>query len=125
MSSDRWLIPGALGFLALAVAFAAVMLVWPGGTGTGVPAAGGPSAAFQQLLQGLQTLAAQPTGVGLDVPHWLRRLEWEAHRVRASRTAIAGLSQSLIRLPRTTLTLDSLRQQVQDWDQPLGDDAAR
>jgi hypothetical protein len=84
---------------------------------------GAPGPAFQQLLDGLQTFAAQPSGVGFDVPQWLRRLEWEAHRVRASRTAIAGLSQNLFRLPRTTLTLDQLRQQVQDWDQPLGEDA--
>jgi Ricin-type beta-trefoil lectin domain len=43
-SSTRWLIPGALAFLAVCIAFAAVMLVWHGGIGAGVPAAGGPSA---------------------------------------------------------------------------------
>jgi hypothetical protein len=80
---------------------------------------GGPGPAFQQLLKGLEPYASQPIGVGLDLPHWLRRLEWEAHRVRATHTAIAGLSQNLFRLPRATLTLESLRQQVQQWDQPL------
>jgi Ricin-type beta-trefoil lectin domain len=43
-SSTGWLIPGALAFLAVSIAFAAVMLVWHGGTGGGVPAAGGPTA---------------------------------------------------------------------------------
>ena len=33
---DRWLIPAALGFLALAVLFAAAMQVLPGGTGAPV-----------------------------------------------------------------------------------------
>src|SRR6266511_3950670 len=42
--STGWLIPGALAFLAVSIAFAAVMLVWHGGTGGGVPAAGGPTA---------------------------------------------------------------------------------
>jgi hypothetical protein len=83
---------------------------------------GGPGPSFQRFLQELQPYASQPTGVGLDLPNWLRRLEWEAHRVRAGRTAIAGLSQNLFKLPRFTLTLESLRQQVQEWDQPLWDD---
>jgi Ricin-type beta-trefoil lectin domain len=43
-SSTGWLIPGALAFLAVCIAFAAVMLVWQGGIGAGVPAAGGPTA---------------------------------------------------------------------------------
>jgi hypothetical protein len=43
-SSTGWLIPGALAFLAVCIAFAAVMLVWHGGIGAGVPAAGGPTA---------------------------------------------------------------------------------
>jgi len=33
--------------------------------------------AFTRLMQELQPYAATPTGVGLDVPHWLRRLEQE------------------------------------------------
>jgi hypothetical protein len=43
-SSTGWLIPGALAFLAVCIAFAAVMLVWHGGIGAGVPASGGPTA---------------------------------------------------------------------------------
>jgi hypothetical protein len=35
---DGWLIPAALAFLAAAVVFATVMLVWHGGAGTGAPA---------------------------------------------------------------------------------------
>ena len=43
-SSSGWLIPGALAFLAVCIAFAAVMLAWHGGIGEGVPVAGGPTA---------------------------------------------------------------------------------
>ena len=86
---------------------------------------GGPAPSFERLVKEVETYAAQPTGVGLDLPHWLRRLEWEAHRVRGGKTSVAGLSQNLFRLPRITLTLEGLRQQVLDWDQPLWDDRAR
>jgi hypothetical protein len=37
--SGSWLIPGALAFLAAAIVFATVMLVWHGGPGTGTAAA--------------------------------------------------------------------------------------
>jgi beta-glucosidase len=43
-SSTGWLIPGALAFLAVCIAFAAVILLWHGGIGEGAPAAGGPTA---------------------------------------------------------------------------------
>ncbi|HEY2669367.1 MAG TPA: ricin-type beta-trefoil lectin domain protein [Rugosimonospora sp.] len=43
-SSTGWLIPGALAFLAVSIVFAAVMLVWHGGIGAGVPADDGPTA---------------------------------------------------------------------------------
>lgn len=38
--TDGWLIPGALGFLAVAVVFATVMLVWHGGIGAGAAPSG-------------------------------------------------------------------------------------
>ena len=34
------------------------------------------------LEEALRSEAATPTGVGLDVPHWILRLEGEVHRVR-------------------------------------------
>lgn len=43
-SSTGWLIPGALGFLAVAVVFAAVMLIWHGGIGSDAPTTGLPTA---------------------------------------------------------------------------------
>lgn len=43
-SATGWLIPGALAFVAVCIAFAAGMLLWHGGIGEGAPSAGGPTA---------------------------------------------------------------------------------
>jgi hypothetical protein len=80
---------------------------------------GRPGRAFAQLERELRPLTASPTGVGLDVPHWLRRLEAEVQRVRAGRTSVAALAQGLLRVPQKALSLDELRRQLPDWDKPL------
>jgi hypothetical protein len=74
---------------------------------------------FIRLRQALQTLAASPTGAGLDVPHWLRRLENEAQRVQASQSAVALLAEELFRVPKRSITEEDLLQQLRDWDVPL------
>ena len=51
--------------------------------------------AFARLREELQAYTATPTGVGLDVPFWLRRLELEVHRVEATRTTIAVLAEKV------------------------------
>jgi hypothetical protein len=75
--------------------------------------------AFARLERELQPLAANPTGVGLDVPQWLRRLEVEVRQVQASQTAVAVLAEEFLRVPRKALSLEELQQQVRDWDKPL------
>jgi hypothetical protein len=77
----------------------------------------GPS--FARLQKELQALTATPTGVGLDVPQWLRRLELEVQRVRATQTSIALLAEGFLRVPKRVLTLEELRQQVEDWEKPV------
>jgi hypothetical protein len=76
----------------------------------------GEGVAFGQLQEELLTLTATPTGVGLDVPHWLRRLEAEVQRVRGSRTAVASLVESLFRVPWVTLTQEEVYRQLAEWD---------
>src|SRR5205085_3641061 len=49
----------------------------------------GEGSSFPRLQKELEALTATPTGVGLDVPQWLRRLELEVQRVRAAQTSIA------------------------------------
>ena len=50
--------------------------------------------ALGRLSAELRAYTATPTGVGLDVPAWLRRLEAEVHRVQANRTTVAALAEA-------------------------------
>jgi len=74
----------------------------------------GPS--FARLQEELRVYTATPTGVGLDVPAWLRLLEAEVRRVLASQSALAALAEGLARGPRRTLSLDDLKRQLEEWD---------
>ena len=67
---------------------------------------------FTRLEKELRLLTATPTGVGLDVPHWLRRLEGEIRRVRTAQTATTVMAEKFLRVPRKTLSLAELRQQL-------------
>jgi hypothetical protein len=79
---------------------------------------GGECPSFSRLLQELRVYTSTPTGVGLDVPYWLRRLEMEVHRVQAARTTIAVLAENFFRVPRRPLSYDDLQRQLRDWDRP-------
>jgi len=68
---------------------------------------------FAQLEQDLQPMLARPTGVGLDVPVWLRRLEQEVRRVRHVQSSLAVLAQDALHIPRKALTMPELREQVE------------
>jgi hypothetical protein len=64
--------------------------------------------AFRRLAADIESFAATPTGVGLEVPPWLRRLELEGDRLRQG-TSPPTPSPS-------RLTIDALREQLQsDW----------
>jgi hypothetical protein len=78
------------------------------------------SSAFTRLEKELQPLKATPTGVGLDVPQWLRRLALEVQRVRAAQTTIAMLAEGLLEVPKRALTIEELKQQVENWEKLLG-----
>src|SRR6516165_5934080 len=66
----------------------------------------GEGPAFARLQKELQGLTATPTGVGLDVPHWLRRLELEVQQVRAVHTTIAVLAEGFLRVPKHMLNIE-------------------
>jgi hypothetical protein len=80
---------------------------------------GGGAKMLTQLEEKLDLYARQPAGSGLDVPHWLRRLEQEVERVRTTRAAIAELAEEFCPVPRVRLTAADLQQQLQDWEVPL------
>ena len=78
-----------------------------------------PLAAFDYLERELAELTARPAGVGLDVPHWLRQLENEVRRVRASQSTVAMLAGDLFRLPQRQIGREEVERQLRDWDKPL------
>jgi hypothetical protein len=77
-----------------------------------------PRHAFARLQAELPAYTTTPTGVGLDVPYWLRRLEMEVRRVQATQTTIAVLAESFFRVPRRPLAYDELQRQLRDWGRP-------
>ena len=73
---------------------------------------------FARLQAEMRTYTANPTGVGLDVPSWLRRLENEVHRVEASRGTVAVLAENFFRIPRHPLSHDEVAKQLREWERP-------
>jgi hypothetical protein len=53
-----------------------------------------------RLRRELQPFTATPAGAGLDVLPWLRRLEGEVQRVRATHSPVAVLAEGLFRARR-------------------------
>jgi hypothetical protein len=74
--------------------------------------------AFRRLQAELRTYTASPTGVGLDVPAWLRRLESEIHRVQANRTTVAVLAENFFRIPRRPVSHEEVQRQLREWERP-------
>jgi hypothetical protein len=74
--------------------------------------------AFARLRRELEAYTATPTGVGLDVPAWLRRLELEVQRVQATHTRLAALAENYFRVPRRPLTYEDVERQLREWDRP-------
>jgi hypothetical protein len=79
---------------------------------------GDASPTFHRLQEQLEKLAATPTGVGLDVPPWLRRLEAEVQRVNAARSGLGALVQKQARIPKTHLSRTELEEQLARWAPP-------
>jgi hypothetical protein len=80
-------------------------------------AAGTPEAddALAELEQEAQSYLDNPTGVGLDLPHWLHRVEAAVHQVQGSRTVIATLAENLFKIPKVTVPVEDLRGQLDEW----------
>ncbi len=79
---------------------------------------GGAGEAFARLREELQPHVANPVGVGLDVPNWLRRMETEVHRVQATQTTIASLAEHFFRIARRSLSLEDVLRQLNEWQIP-------
>ena len=55
--------------------------------------------------------ANTPSGVGLDVPNWILRLEEEFDRIKASKTALMSLAENLFQVPKIPLSFHDLEKQ--------------
>ncbi len=76
------------------------------------------SEAVAHLKKELEVYSAAPTGVGLDVPAWLRRLEAELHRVKAMQTNLGVLAEGFFRVPRRPLDFEDVMRQLREKDFP-------
>jgi hypothetical protein len=77
---------------------------------------------FTGLLAAIRPLADHPSGVGLDVPTWLRRLEDELRKVRATDPEADGDAFEQYPFPQPLgLDFAELKKQLQDWEKPIGE----
>jgi hypothetical protein len=74
------------------------------------------SDAVSPLEKELTPLAAVPSGVGLDVPPWLIRLQNELERVRSSQSDLGNLAETMFQVPKAALPFEPLVQQLGDWE---------
>jgi hypothetical protein len=74
--------------------------------------------AFARLEEELRPYQEKPSGVGRDVPIWLRRMEQEVGRVWATRSALAALAEDFARVPRRIISQAELEEQLQNWEEP-------
>jgi hypothetical protein len=77
--------------------------------------------AFVGLVEAIRPLAGSPTGVGLDVPAWLRRLEEELRRFRTGPDETDGHDDDLLLPPAPPLDFIELKRQLNEWERPLGE----
>jgi hypothetical protein len=77
--------------------------------------------AFVGLLAAIKPLAESPTGVGLDVPSWLRRLEEELRRFRTGMEEVDGDGDEVLLPQGPPLDFSELKRQLNEWERPLGE----
>jgi hypothetical protein len=74
--------------------------------------------AFPRLQEELRAFVSSPSGVGLDVPAWLRRLEAELGKAQSRAGGTPSVAAPYFRVPRKQLTLEEVQAQLRDWDRP-------
>jgi hypothetical protein len=68
------------------------------------------------LEEELEPFAERPSGVGLDMPPWIQRLEDELERVKTSKSALANLAENLFQVPKANLQFAILADQFKDLE---------
>jgi hypothetical protein len=67
------------------------------------------------LEEELRPFADTPSGVGLDVPLWLARLEHELQRVRDAASALGSAIEAQAPVPALSVPFAQLALQLRDW----------
>jgi hypothetical protein len=75
------------------------------------------------LEKELEPFATTPSGVGLDVPAWLVRLQNELERVRNSQSDLGNLAETMFHVPKVSVPFDSLVEQMSDWEKRSREEA--
>ncbi len=68
------------------------------------------------LEKELEPFATTPSGVGLDVPPWLVRLQNELERVRTTQSDLGNLAETMFHVPKVAVPFESLVLQLSDWE---------
>ena len=72
--------------------------------------------AFQALEQEANELAAEPAGVGLDVPDWIIALEEAASDALSTSAELDAGGNGSLAIPWTRLTWDEIQTQLTSWE---------
>ncbi len=83
-----------------------------------------PGPAFDAFRKAIAPFAAKTSGIGLDVPTWLKEIENEVQRLREARSTLAGYVEKLFWIPRVQLKRAELEKQFVEWERPLDADSA-
>jgi len=75
----------------------------------------GAHAALDRFQTELSSHTATPTGVGLEVPQWLMRVQREVQRLRAEHSDSTGPRRKAPPVARVTLSYDEVKRQLAEW----------
>ncbi len=70
-----------------------------------------------ELETAAAALATTPSGVGLDVPAWLARLEHELDRVQQAQDPLIKLAETRFQVPKGDRLFQELVQEFEGWEQ--------
>jgi hypothetical protein len=74
------------------------------------------SDAVSPLEKELEPFASTPSGVGLDVPGWLVRLQNELERVQTTQSDLGNLAETMFHVPKVATPFEALLVQLSDWE---------
>lgn len=80
----------------------------------------GASEAFEALRKEIDEYLTHTSGSGVDVADWLQNLEREVNRHDPGVPPTHHAAEFVVTIPQVSLSGKQLRQQMKDWNRPLG-----